>query len=1410
MDTKHICCILLLLGCVLRLGAQSYNVPSSGTQTITTCGGHVLDPGGTSTYSNSCDGYLVVNPATPGCKVKLTGSFNTENNFDYFYVYDGTSASGTQLGYFTGTGTCDVTSNSGPLTIYFHSDPSVVRDGFDLDVTCVGSCTCGGPYGITTSTGNGVASISWTNPNSPEIGGFILEYGLHGFTPGTGTLIYTTGTSYSLTGLTNGTQYDIYVWFDCGGDHVVTTEVPTMVSVTPSTTVILPANGSTTLVACNGHIYDSGGPSGQYTNSESGSVTIYAENPWCQLHLTGTYNTENCCDHIYIYDGDGISTLLGQYQGSGSVDLTSTGSSMTINFTSDGSVLYDGFDFVVSCTGTCQCGALPLSGVHVIPDGFGYTLVWNPASADTSIHQYIIEYGLEGFTPGTGTVVTVTSASFNLTGLTPGATYTYYIWADCNNDGVVTNEVAAVCNFCMPTSYTCLDFTDLTIPQITCTTGKTNVNGPYTTVGVVDFGPASASSQHTIHYTSELDPRTGNHLSTIPPCEIYSVRLGNWNTSYGCESISYNFTVDTTETDIILLKYAAVLQNPSGHSANEQPRFTFEILDQNNNQIDPTCGYANFVSGSTTDGWNQTTYSGSTLYWKDWTSVGFDVSAYHGQTVKVRLTTYDCDQGAHFGYAYFTLNCNRKVITAESCGELDTVTYSAPTGFHYDWYYQSAPNNILSHSQSITISPNGQNDVLCCHVSFSENASCGFNLYTAITSRYPLASFAPAQVGCTSSYTMNNTSCVSADGVNPLPTMEACETARWDFGDGTTSNDYSPTHEFPGPGTYTVTLISGLSNEACTDTSTYTVHIENNFATISGNFDVCQGGNTTLYASGGTSYQWFANGALVGSDSVLTVSPATSTTYTLLAVTDNGCEATQTQLVTVSPAINVPINDTVCLGAPYQLHGFNLPPQTTAGVFNHTCVVSSPNSCDTTMLLTLTVRDSLAVEFPDVTHIICYGASTGAATVTVTGGLAPVTYHWANAAGGNVSNTASIQNCPAGTYALTVTDHLGCSATASVTLNTLNGEMIAGSIADDQVVCEEAAVEEFTGTAASGGDNGSYQWQVSTDGTNWANAPGTSNDQNYTYPNPATGNITVRRAWVSETCGTVYSNTVEVLVWHNSTHTITDGVCLNHPYHQNGFNISADETAEVGEYTFEAHYGVAGGCDSTVILQLTVYPDYESTVVDEACEGAGYNLHGLMVPGSEMVNVDTLSKTFHLQSVHGCDSVVHLHLTLTDTALRIVQLTPDFCDELIAELMVVTPMPDYVWSTGESTPTITVTSPGLYAVTALDGDCENTVRYRIEDCHYDLRLPNAITPSVGDGINDCLYIPEINQRDIALFEISIINRWDELVFFSTDKNFKWYGDFKGQTLRGTVYNYIIKYTDTAGRPHRVLGSITVL
>ncbi|MBP5540186.1 MAG: gliding motility-associated C-terminal domain-containing protein [Bacteroidales bacterium] len=359
----------------------------------------------------------------------------------------------------------------------------------------------------------------------------------------------------------------------------------------------------------------------------------------------------------------------------------------------------------------------------------------------------------------------------------------------------------------------CVNPTDLASPQAVFFSGS--YRNPYSQAGAINYGSLHPDSRHTVCYdTAQRDPRTGNLLRTIPEGYTSSVRLGNWSTNYytpEAEGVIYSLLVDTNSFELLLLRYAAVLQDPQ-HASEDQPRFRMELLDTNYNIIDSACTSADFIANQNL-GWHM---AEDGVLWKDWTAVGVDLSAHAGEQVYFRLTTFDCNEGSHYGYAYFTLECMRKNMNTVMCGDIDSNTLSAPEGFHYRWY-TSQSNATVSTAQSITVP--SQDITYYCDVSKLDNPSCHFLISAYGGTRYPMASFDTSLVidSCIFHVTFTNTSGISNDGVNPLP-GEHCETAYWDFGNGTTSSNYHGYAVYTLPGTYTVRLISGIALDECQDT----------------------------------------------------------------------------------------------------------------------------------------------------------------------------------------------------------------------------------------------------------------------------------------------------------------------------------------------------------------------------------------------------------------------------------------------------------------------------------------------------------------------------------------------------------------------------------------------------------------
>lgn len=128
----------------------------------------------------------------------------------------------------------------------------------------------------------------------------------------------------------------------------------------------------------------------------------------------------------------------------------------------------------------------------------------------------------------------------------------------------------------------------------------------------------------------------------------------------------------------------------------------------------------------------------------------------------------------------------------------------------------------------------------------------------------------------------------------------------WDFGDGNTSNQQNPTHNYAAAGTYNVTL-TVTSNNNCTGSTNMQVTV---FAQPVADFaftNQCDGTaiSFTDQSSGGTISQWgwnFGDGnqTAVQNPTHLFSAPG-NYNVTLGVVTNNGCTATATQQVTVYP-----------------------------------------------------------------------------------------------------------------------------------------------------------------------------------------------------------------------------------------------------------------------------------------------------------------------------------------------------------------------------------------------------------------------------------------------------------------------------------------------------------------------------
>jgi len=115
---------------------------------------------------------------------------------------------------------------------------------------------------------------------------------------------------------------------------------------------------NSTVSTCVGEFYDSGGPSGNYQNSENFTMTFNPGATGSRVKATFiNFETESGYDYLYIYDGP--NTSAAQVTGSpfhgttspGTItaSTTNTSGALTFRFTSDGSITRPGWKATIQC-----------------------------------------------------------------------------------------------------------------------------------------------------------------------------------------------------------------------------------------------------------------------------------------------------------------------------------------------------------------------------------------------------------------------------------------------------------------------------------------------------------------------------------------------------------------------------------------------------------------------------------------------------------------------------------------------------------------------------------------------------------------------------------------------------------------------------------------------------------------------------------------------------------------------------------------------------------------------------------------------------------------------------------------------------------------------------------------------------
>ena len=713
-----------------------------------------------------------------------------------------------------------------------------------------------------------------------------------------------------------------------------------------------------------------------------------------------------------------------------------------------------------------------------------------------------------------------------------------------------------------------------------------------------------------------------------------------------------------------------------------------------------------------------------------------------------------------------------------------------------------------------------------------------------------------------------NPSCGASDGTITATVSGQITGLEFSIDGGTT---FQSSNVFSGlaAGTYT---IQATDDNNCLEIQTITLTSGNapviSSTSVTNASCGASDGQIAVTATGGSGTLTYSsdNGTTFQAGSTLTGLAAG--TYTVVVEDAGGCQATATATVTNAngPSITAtaPVNPgcgasdgsisitasggtgtlqySIDNGATFQAG--NVFSGLAAGTF--TLVVQDASGCQATGSETLINANGPAITTVTPVNPGC-SASDGSISIAASGGTGTLQYSTDN--GTTFQPGSSFTNLAGGTYAIVVEDASGCQATASQTLT-------AGTA---------PAITTVTTTSATCG---------SSDGSVTINASGGSGTLQYSIDNGATfqsgsifsglasGSYTI----VVQDAGGCQDNDAATVTNLNGP-TVNAGadqvVCAGDPvtlsgsspasltYTWNNGVVNGAVFIPASTTTYTVTGTDINGCTATDQVLVTVNSGLAVSVVPNITSGCApltvtfdnttlnsVNCNWVFSDGTTFNSCSSQTVTF---DDPGC-----YNLTLTAQSASGCAGTATFTNIVCvsdAPTASFTPNPSVItlndpvsimnnnssggvawnWNFGDGSPNSSdyspahvfpASEPGSYTVTLTvvnaDG-CSDAATGTVvveEDLVY--FVPNAFTPD-GDEFNQVFQPVFTTGFDPSDFNMTIFNRWGEIVFETEDHAFGWDGSYNGLLVPEGVYTWKIEFKILTNDERKsIIGHLNVL
>ena len=470
----------------------------------------------------------------------------------------------------------------------------------------------------------------------------------------------------------------------------------------------------------------------------------------------------------------------------------------------------------------------------------------------------------------------------------------------------------------------------------------------------------------------------------------------------------------------------------------------------------------------------------------------------------------------------------------------------------------------------------------------------------------------------------------------------------------------------------------------------------------------CNGSLSLQVGAGYSGYNWSNN------ENNATITIDTSGVYAITVTNAQGCTGTSSLVASIPslPSVTMSGLDSICQGSSATLSvptGF-AQYEWSNGANNTSISINTGGlyAVTVTDAFGCTAADTLSIESlqlptPQISGLaqIC---TSGMATFTVIGGF--VVYNWSTGA-----NTSSIMVNTAGTYTVTVTSTNGCTATDTQTLSTSTN--LQPQILESPYTCNsQIGLDAGTGFSI-------YQWSTG------------QTDQNIVVTNTGSYSVTV-----GDGNGCTGSSVTVVTIPPALTVDLTGppflctGGTSNLSASPNFIQylwstgaVASNILASAGNtYTVTVTDNIGCTGTSSFLVQELPNPATSINLLPYACNGqlvlngdGGFSLYtwtgpgGFMATGQQAIVVMNGNYSVVVTDTNGCTGVASIIANIPVQNAVMLNGPTNFCPGAMVSLNASAGFGTYLWNNGSTQQNITVSTAGIYTVTATDAlGCSST------------------------------------------------------------------------------------------------------